>query len=74
MEGKDIRVKMGLAKKEHIEKSVKVVKTLSEKCKRDLRGQRSSMQDQNKKLSKILQKEVFKQYEDSLEKILKKFE
>ena len=43
MEGKDIRVKMGLGKKEHVEKSLKIVKNLSDKCKRDLRQKRSGM-------------------------------
>ena len=41
---------------------------------RNLRQQRSEMQDTLKKLSKILQKEVLKQFEDSLEKTLKAYE
>ena len=43
MEGKDIRVKLGIAKKEHIDKSLKIVKSISDQCKKDLRGQRSAI-------------------------------
>jgi ribosome recycling factor len=40
MEGKDIRVKMGLGKKEHLEQAAKKIKDMGDEAKRDIRSGR----------------------------------
>ena len=71
MEGKDIRVKMGLGKKEHQQKALKQIKTLGDDCKINIRQVRHDLQDTLKKLQKILPKDLMKQFDDQLEKEMK---
>ena len=74
MEGKDIRVKMGLGKKEHQQNALKQIKAFSDQTKKDFRQARHELQDTLKKLQKILPKDIMKQFEESLEKEVKKAE
>ena len=74
MEGKDIKVKMGLGKKEHQAQALKKIKDLGEEYKRNVRQARQEMQDTLKKLQKILPKDMLKIFEDSLEKMVKQCE
>ena len=43
MEGKDIRIKMGQGKAEHVANALKTIKNLVDDCKKDLRMQRNKM-------------------------------
>ena len=72
MEGKDIRVKMGLGKKEHQAKALKQIKQHGEECRAHIRQVRHDIQDTLKKLSKILPKDEVTRFEDQIEKEVKK--
>lgn len=54
MEGKDIRVKLGTSRKEHIEAGLKKIKDLHESFKRQAREERHNALTVLKKLSKVL--------------------
>ena len=74
MEGKDIRVKMGLGKKEHEQAAKQTIKVFGEEAKRGIRNVRQSQQGTLKKLQKILPKDEVKQFEDDLDKEMKNAE
>ena len=57
VEGKDIKVKLGTSKKEHMDAALKQVKAAHEDFKRDIKEVRHAMQDVVKKLDKILPKD-----------------
>ena len=54
MEGKDIKVKLGTTKKEHIDAAIKKIKQINDDFKRDIKGVRHEMLDIQKKLEKIM--------------------
>ena len=74
LEGKDIRVKMGLGKKEHAQQAIQKIKVYGDESKVTLRQARKEILDTSKKLVKILPKDVLKQFEDQIDKELKKAE
>ena len=74
LEGKDIRVKLGLGKKEHAQQAIQQIKAFGEESKVSLRQARKEILDKSKKLSKIVSKDVLKQFEEQIEKELKKAE
>lgn len=53
-DGKDIRVKLGTSRKEHVQAGLKKVKDALEVFKKDARQSRQSVMQTTKKLSKIL--------------------
>ena len=59
-EGKDIRVKLGASRKEHIEAALKKVKETSQQFSKDVRQARGSALQVLKKLSKILPSDEIK--------------
>lgn len=74
MEGKDIRVKMGLGKKEHAQKALKQIKDFSDSAKIQLRKVRQDLKPTIAKLSKIVGKDEIAVFEDLMEKLIKKQE
>ena len=54
VEGKDLKVKLGTSKKEHIDAALKQVKAALEDFKKSVKDVRHTMQDSVKKLEKIL--------------------
>ena len=54
VEGKDLKVKLGTSKKEHIDAAMKQLKQAVDEFKRNLKEARHSMQDTIKKLEKII--------------------
>lgn len=54
MEGKDLKVKLGTSKKEHIDAALKQVKQASDDFKRGVKEVRHSIQETTKKLDKIM--------------------
>ena len=69
MEGKDIKVKLGTSKKEHIDAALKQVKQTHDDFKRDIKEIRHSMNDSVKKLDKILPKDETTLLQKDLEKL-----
>ena len=64
VEGKDIRVKLGASRKEHIEAGLKKVKELGHEFDKDSRAARGNAMQTLKKLSKILPEDEVKVLED----------
>ena len=54
IEGKDIKVKLGVSKKEHIEAAVKKIKGIGEEFKKDVKDARHNVENTKKKLEKIM--------------------
>ena len=54
MEGKDIRVKLGTTKKEHIDAALKKLKQIHDTYKKDVKEARHELMNTQKKLEKIL--------------------
>ena len=54
VEGKDLKVKLGTSKKEHIDAALKQVKQASDDFKRGVKEVRHSIQETTKKLDKIM--------------------
>ena len=69
VEGKDIKVKLGTSKKEHMDAALKQVKAALEDFKRDIKEVRHAMQDVVKKLDKILPKDETELLKKDLEKL-----
>lgn len=69
VEGKDIKVKLGTSKKEHMDAALKQVKAAHEDFKRDIKEVRHGMQDVVKKLDKILPKDETELLKKDLEKL-----
>ena len=69
VEGKDIKVKLGTSKKEHMDAALKQVKAAQEDFKRDIKEVRHAMQDVVKKLDKILPKDETELLKKDLEKL-----
>jgi ribosome recycling factor len=69
VEGKDIKVKLGTSKKEHMDAALKQVKGAHEDFKRDIKEVRHAMQDVVKKLDKILPKDETELLKKDLEKL-----
>lgn len=73
-EGKDIRVKLGTSRKEHIQAALKKVKESFDQYKRDAGDARREALLTLKKLSKILPQEQIKLLEEEFETMIKKAE
>ena len=69
VEGKDIKVKLGTSKKEHMDAALKQVNAAHEDFKRDIKEVRHAMQDVVKKLDKILPKDETELLKKDLEKL-----
>ena len=69
MEGKDIKVKLGMGKKEHQEKALKQIKEFSDATKIQLRKVRQDLKPTVAKLAKIAGKDEVAAFEDELEKL-----
>lgn len=74
MEGKDLRVKLGTSKKEHVDAAMKQVKSALEEFKRDVKDVRHGALDVVRKLDKILPQDDCKLLTKDLEKIVAKGE
>ena len=74
LEGKDIRVKLGTSKKEHIIAALKKVKEANDSFKKDVREARHNALQTLKKLGKILPQDQIKLLEDEFELLVKKAE
>jgi ribosome recycling factor len=70
MEGKDIKVKLGTSKKEHIDAALKQVKNINDDFKHSVKDVRHEMSETVKKLSKILPQEDIKVFQKDLDKII----
>lgn len=70
VEGKDLKVKLGTSKKEHIDAALKLVKSALEDFKRDLKDVRHGMQDSVKKLDKILPQDECKLLQKDMDKLV----
>jgi len=69
VEGKDLKVKLGTSKKEHIEAALKQVKAAHDEFKREIKEVRHGMNDVVKKLDKILPQDDCKLLQKDLEKL-----
>ena len=69
VEGKDIKVRLGTSKKEHMDAALKQIKSAHEDFKRDIKEIRHAMQDSVKKLDKILPKDETELLKKDLEKL-----
>jgi ribosome recycling factor len=69
MEGKDIKVKLGTTKKEHIDAALKKIKGLHDTFKKDLKEARHEVMQTQKKLEKILPQDQIKILEKDLNKL-----
>ena len=69
VEGKDLKVKLGTSKKEHIDAAVKQVKATLEDFKRGVKEVRHSIQETTKKLEKIIAKDESQLLAKDLEKL-----
>lgn len=70
VEGKDLKVKLGTSKKEHMEAALKQVKAANEEFKRQVKEVRHAIQDVVKKLDKILPKDEINLLQKDMEKIV----
>ena len=68
VEGKDLKVKLGTSKKEHIDAALKQVKAAHDDFKREVKDVRHEIQDVVKKLDKILPQDDCKLLLKDLEK------
>jgi ribosome recycling factor len=73
-EGKDIRIKLGTSRKEHMAAALKKVKEHHESFKKQARDARQKIMQTLKKLEKIVPKDQIKLLEDELDTLLKKTE
>ena len=71
MEGKDIKVKLGLGKKDHKEKALKQIKDIHDNAKIAIRQVRQDLKPTISKLQKIAGKDEVKQFEDQVDKQIK---
>lgn len=69
VEGKDLKVKLGTSKKEHIDAALKQIKGENEKFKKGVKDVRHKMQEVSKKLEKILPQDEMKLLGKDLEKM-----
>lgn len=69
MEGKDVKVKLGTTKKEHIDAALKEVKQYNDEFKKGMKEVRHEMATIVKKLDKILPQEQIKILQKDLEKL-----
>ena len=69
MEGKDLKVKLGTTKKEHIDAALKQLKEINDDFKRGLKDIRHEMNTVVKKLDKILPQDEIKLLQKDLEKL-----
>ncbi len=70
VEGKDLKVKLGTSKKEHIDAALKQLKGAHEDFKRDVKDVRHNMQDSVKKLDKILPQDDCKLLQKDMDKLV----
>lgn len=70
VEGKDLKVKLGTSKKEHMDAALKQVKAAHEEFKRQVKELRHAIQDVIKKLDKILPKDEINLLQKDMEKIV----
>ena len=68
-EGKDLKVKLGTTKREHIEAALKQVKQCLDEFKRNVKQVRHEMNNVVKKLDKIMPQEDLKLFQKDLEKL-----
>lgn len=68
-EGKDIRVKLGTSKKEHVDAALKQVKALGEEFKQETKGVRQEINATLRQLEKILPQEEVRVLQKDLEKL-----
>jgi ribosome recycling factor len=74
IDGKDIRVKLGTSRKEHIEAAKKKIRAVSDEFKKNLRDARHKALEVVKKLGKILPQDEISQLEDEINDKVKKAE
>lgn len=70
VEGKDLKVKLGTSKKEHMDAALKQVKAAHDEFKKEVKDVRHAIQDVVKKLDKILPKDETQLLTKDLEKIV----
>ena len=70
VEGKDLKVKLGTSKKEHMDAALKQVKAANEDFKKEVKEVRHAIQDVIKKLDKILPKDEINLLQKDMEKIV----
>lgn len=70
MEGKDIKVKLGTSKKEHLDAALKQLKSISDDFKIGVKDVRHEIQQTVKKLEKILPQDEIKVLQKDFEKIV----
>ena len=70
VEGKDLKVKLGTSKREHMEAALKLVKQAHEEFKRAVKEVRHAMQDTAKKLDKIVAKDEVSLLQKDMEKLV----
>lgn len=70
VEGKDLKVKLGTSKKEHMDAALKQVKAANEDFKKEVKEVRHAIQDVVKKLDKILPKDEINLLQKDMEKIV----
>eukprot|EP00347_Sterkiella_histriomuscorum_P009325 403341640 len=70
VEGKDIKVKLGTSKKEHLDAALKQIKVINEDFKLAVKEVRHEMNETVKKLQKILPQEEIKVLQKDLDKII----
>ena len=70
VEGKDLKIKLGTSKKEHIDAALKQVKSAFDDFKREIKEVRHAMQDSVKKLDKILPQDDCKLLQKDLDKLV----
>ena len=68
-EGKDLKVKLGTTKKEHIDAAVKQIKDYGDRFRKGVKDVRQEMNNVIKKLDKILPQEHLKILQKELEKL-----
>ena len=74
MEGKDIKIKLGTSRKEHIAAGLKKTKAASDEFKKNIRDARHKALEVIKKLSKIIPQETSTQLESEIAERIKKSE
>ena len=74
LEGKDIKIKLGTSRKEHVAAGLKKVKTAMEDFKKNVRDIRHKHLEVIKKLSKIVDQETITQLEADINAKIKKAE
>ena len=74
VEGKDVKVKLGTSRKEHVAAGLKKVKSSNDEFKKNLQEARHKVLEVIKKLSKIVDQETVTQLEADVKAKIKKAE